>query len=447
VLVVLVGHLYGTVVPERNISFTEAEYAEAYRLGKKCLVYFRDENVPVLPKHVERDSEKLRLLEQFCQTLGSRHTVDTFRDAADLAGKVKNALAATLETLSRQTNTRAQYLALTKEGADAWNNWRHGLREGHESRANGDQQQPIDLSRADLRAADLRGFDLSEVMLNRTDLGDADLSNANLKRADLSGARLAGANLRGTLLEEANLAEANLTSANLAEADLKGANLSFARLVETNFERARLQNCFVYGVSAWSVRASDAIQSGLIISPAHEAKLTVDDIEVAQLHYLMLHSGRIRDVIGGIQTKSVLVLGRFSVDRVEIIETIRAKLRDFNFLPIVFDFERPTQRDFTETVMTLAGMSRFIIIDITNPRTTPLELQAVVPNYRIPVVPIIQSGEKPFSMFSDLTAKYPWVLPVLEYNSTTDLGAAFERAVVQPALAQDAKDSKVNLKK
>ena len=47
----------------------------------------------------------------------------------------------------------------------------------------------------------------------------------------------------------------------------------------------------------------------------------------------------------------------------------------------------------------LAGLSRFVIVDITNPRSAPLELQATVPEYMIPFVPIIQEGEEPFAMF------------------------------------------------
>jgi len=50
-------------------------------------------------------------------------------------------------------------------------------------------------------------------------------------------------------------------------------------------------------------------------------------------------------------------------------------------------------------------------------------------------------------MFTDLTAKYPWVLPLLEYDSAADLAAAFERAIVQPAMAQRKKDSISNFMK
>src|SRR5438477_3172182 len=65
VLVVVVGHRYGSLVPELGVSFSEAEYREGQRLGKPCLVYLRDENAPVLPKYFERDPDKLRLLDRW----------------------------------------------------------------------------------------------------------------------------------------------------------------------------------------------------------------------------------------------------------------------------------------------------------------------------------------------------------------------------------------------
>jgi len=65
-------------------------------------------------------------------------------------------------------------------------------------------------------------------------------------------------------------------------------------------------------------------------------------------------------------------------------------------------FERPTDRDLTETVRILAGLSRFVIADITNPRSVPLELQATVPDYMVPFVTILQRGQPAFGMFDDL---------------------------------------------
>jgi hypothetical protein len=113
-------------------------------------------------------------------------------------------------------------------------------------------------------------------------------------------------------------------------------------------------------------------------------------------------------------------------------------------LPIVFDFERPKGRDFTETIKTLAGMSCFVIADITNPKSAPLELQATVPDYMIPFVPILQDGESGFSMFSNLQTKYDWVLGTLGYDSSKNLIANLDDVVINPALG---KRSELELRK
>lgn len=105
VLVVIVGHRYGSFVPGENISFSEAEYAEGYRLGKPCLVYIRSDDVPILPKYIERDSEKLQLLEQFRGKLKKRHTIANFSDKHNLSLQVAadlNQTAQALEEVSRE---------------------------------------------------------------------------------------------------------------------------------------------------------------------------------------------------------------------------------------------------------------------------------------------------------------------------------------------------------
>ena len=244
--------------------------------------------------------------------------------------------------------------------------------------------------------------------LIKADLTGADLSRANLLGANLLGANLIEADLTGANLRGANLIEANLTRANLAEV-----NFTSAQLVETNLTNANLTGCRIYGVSAWNLTLEGAQQKDLIITHKNEPVITVDNLEVAQFIYLLLHNEKIRDVIDTIAKKGVLILGRFT-ERKDIPERLRDALRQRGYVPIVFDFERPTDRDFTETVMTLAGMCLFIIADITHPKSVPLELQATIPNYMIPFVPIIQEGEKPFAMFVDLWKKYrEWVFEPL----------------------------------
>ena len=135
-----------------------------------------------------------------------------------------------------------------------------------------------------------------------------------------------------------------------------------------------------------------------------------------------------------ITSKVVLILGRFTPERKRVLEGVAEEIRKYNMLPIIFDFDRPASRDFTETIKTLAGISLFIIADISNPHSAPLELQAVSPDYQIPIVPIIQEGEKPFSMFRDLTAKYDWVLDLKQYSSLETLLSDFKVTVIDRAL-------------
>ena len=278
---------------------------------------------------------------------------------------------------------------------------------------------------ADLRRANLRGADL-----RRADFNGADLRGADLRRADFNGADLRGADLRG-----ADLSQASLYKANFCDANLSGAKLVRTQLIRTDLCHAELTGSSIYGISAWDVKLdANTKQHDLIITLPDEPAITVDNIKVAQFIYLLLNNEEIRDVIDTITSKGVLILGRFSEDRKPILNALRDALRSKGFLPIVFDFERPKDRDFTETIMTLAGMSCFVIADITNPKSAPLELQAAVPDYMIPFVPILQDGEKAFSMFSNLQTKYDWVLDQLGYDSSKNLIDALDNAIINPAL-------------
>jgi hypothetical protein len=84
--------------------------------------------------------------------------------------------------------------------------------------------------------------------------------------------------------------------------------------------------------------------------------------------------------------KGALLLGRFTEGR------LREKLRDLGFVPVVFNFDKPETKNFSETVRLLCTLSHFVIVDITNPRSAPLELQATVPDYTVPFAPILQRG-------------------------------------------------------
>jgi hypothetical protein len=95
---------------------------------------------------------------------------------------------------------------------------------------------------------------------------------------------------------------------------------------------ADLTGCRIFGVSAWRVKLDNVKQQNLIITP-DETEITVDNIEVAQFVYLVLHSEKIRDAIDTITSKAVLILGRFTEDRKAVLNAVRDKLRERGYLP------------------------------------------------------------------------------------------------------------------
>jgi hypothetical protein len=350
-----------------------------------------------------------------------------------------------------------EHLAKLLERVEAWNEWRKvntevrpDLNGADLKRANlsGAYLVRANLSKADLTEANLRGADLIEANLSRAHLTEAnliradfawaDLSEAHLVRANLGDANLSKANLSGADLSEANLSGADLGRASLSGADLGRANLSETllsrvSLVDTNLEGADLTGCRVYGISVWNARLDGATQSNLIISREEEPAIQVDNLEVAQFIYLLLNNARIRHVIDTIGKKAVLILGRFTPDRKAILDSIRETLRHLGFLPILFDFEKPSTRDIHETIVTLAGLSRFIIADISDPKSVPQELGSIVPTLpSVPVQPLLQSGYEPWGMY-DHIKRYAWVLPLFEYESEKKLLQDLELKVIAPA--------------
>jgi uncharacterized protein YjbI with pentapeptide repeats len=323
-------------------------------------------------------------------------------------------------------------LAVLRQGVAAWNAWRRDhanvlvdLSDADLSGAN--------LDEAELDRAILAGADLREATLRSARLYQANLTQADLQEADATGATLLGAKLVEAELGWAVLAEANLTEADCTRADLSRAILERTTAIGTNFDQAVLDDCRIYGISAWDLKGVPQSQSGLVVTPIDAQDVTVDDLQIAQFVYLLLNNSAIRNVIDTIGQKAVLILGRFTPERKAVLDAIRGELRRLGFVPMMFDFDRPTSRDFSETIMTLVGLCRFVIADISNPKSSPLELQCSVPNYMVPFVPILAKGEEPFSMFRDLHSKYDWVLTPLEYDTADHLAAKLGKAVVDRA--------------
>ncbi len=349
-----------------------------------------------------------------------------------------------------------QQLSILKQGSVPWNEWRKKNPDVRpdlqEASLAGTNLRGANLSGANLGGAELASTDLQEVNLlgataveaniheanlHKADLGFADLTFAYLNNANLTTARLWKADLTAAKLAGADLSAANLTMAMLRETDFTGANLyeailNYAILVETNLRQANLTGCSVCGLSAWNVHLEGANQEDLVITFPSEPTIMVDTLDVAQFIYLLLNNKHIHEVVTSITSNIVLILGRFTPERKPILEAIRDELRERHYTPMLFNFEKPLSRDFSESLHTLARIARFIIADLSLHKSISQELRAILPGTVVSVQPLLNGTRRLYNMFPEFK-QYHYVLPGYRYNGLADLRATLQEKVIKPA--------------
>jgi uncharacterized protein YjbI with pentapeptide repeats len=214
-----------------------------------------------------------------------------------------------------------EHISTIRQGVDVWNHWR--VRHPH-------------------TFPDLSGADLGGLNLKRADLRDTNLSGADLSNADLSEVELCHANLERATLRKAELFRTDFFSAVLSGADMSESNLSYAILVEANLHCAKISGCQIYGLSAWNIKEKPGDQANLIISCKDNPTITVNNIEMGQLIFVLYNNKKIRDLIDTVAEEVVLILGRFTEARKNILDAIRGRLAHLDYSPILFDFDRPS---------------------------------------------------------------------------------------------------------
>ena len=210
-------------------------------------------------------------------------------------------------------------------------------------------------------------------------------------------------------------------------------------MVETDLRGAKLNNVQVYGISAWKIRVDIDTRQDLIIGSKETtsgAPLRAPDLHTAQLLALMLDGAGIRCVFDAVASKLVLLLGSFSPTEKPALDALRDGLQHRGYVAVTFDFERPADRDYAETVAVLAGLSRFVIADFTNAKEVRSEVIQVRSQYRrVPIIPIARKGTVvPITMVNSFS---PDELELLvRYESVDDLLQKLQPLVIDPAEAR-----------
>ncbi len=369
----------------------------------------------------------------------------------------------------------SDHVALLKKGVTPWNRWRAANNHAAVDLSGADLSG-LKLIGADLLRANLAGATLTRTQLERAHLKDADLTNAVLdhtnlehvnareaifdgviakeanfevstlrgarfRKAQLSGARfhrayLRDADLRGADLKAAWLRFATLDGANCEGTTFTGADLSYASMVGTDLRGADLTDVRVFGISAWSVATDAATRQDLIVGVDRaqgDAPLRAHDLHTAQLLALMLDGAGVRRVLDSVGSKLVLILGSFAPEEKLVLDALRAGLQRCGYVAVTFDFERPSDRDYAETVVILAGLSRFVIADFTNAKEVRAEVAQARAQYKgVPIIPIAKAGAPlPVTMVNAFSEEELGLM--VRYTTIGDLLEKLPTAILEPA--------------
>jgi uncharacterized protein YjbI with pentapeptide repeats len=331
--------------------------------------------------------------------------------------------------------------SLELRNAEIWNRWRKSVRRP--------DLRGLKLFGSNLRSHDLRNTNLDAARLSGSNLWNVRLQGASLRRADLSYSTLQYGLLQDTDLREASLVfatmgQVNLDRAKLQRADLRGANLNGAILEGADLSGAHLSGTSSVGIKldertqqrdmrlyAWGDPLEDI---GEPPSP-QRPHILVQDLEAAYFIHTIAAREHIDEVLAAAADRTVLLLGRFTPKRMRVLESMHARLLDLGYAPVMNDFTQPAGRDTIEVVSVLAGLSRFVIADLTHSKSVPLESHVIIPNIMSPFASIVEGTDAGFSMFPALQRKYPWVMPTVSYRDVDQLVKRLETGIVQPAEA------------
>jgi len=109
----------------------------------------------------------------------------------------------------------------------------------------------------------------------------------------------------------------------------------------------------------------------------------VDDIRLAQFYDVIEEHGSVASLINAGAKRVVLILGRFLPRRKRVLDRLAVALQERGKIPVIFDFPGPEEREISDTVRFIAGMSQFIVVDMTKASSVPLELQSTIPDLRV----------------------------------------------------------------
>jgi uncharacterized protein YjbI with pentapeptide repeats len=297
------------------------------------------------------------------------------------------------------------------QGAEVWNRWREqnlsslSFARPHWYHSPG----PGGIQVKGRNHLNFSGMNLSRIIIHNGFAEGLNLSNSVFEESHFEEGDFSRSNFNGALFRNTKFNKTILTGASFDGATFINCNLNRVNLVGASFCVKEITETVVYGISAWDMQTCESMkQSKLVIEKTYhfysdlladgKIPMMVDDIELAQfVHYLSSHK-KMRDTLNILNARGVLLLGRFKDGGLDRLYSIRELLQGKGYMPMIFDFVRADSLSLIETIVTMAGLSKFIIADLSGP-SVPAELATLLSQIKKPVL----AFGKPYALLSDMT--------------------------------------------
>jgi len=334
-----------------------------------------------------------------------------------------------------------KHIDILKKGSEFWNEWRIKNPEIQPDLSKIKFFSEMKSEKDDYFSTTIENYDFHNCEMRQASLRDATFINCIFDNVYMHSSDLVGAYFQSCSFSNTGMRVSKIGSAKFLNCKFSYSDLSYCSAEETSFENSELINtrfenvsfvncdfsnaiidsCSVFGISSWDLCLADTVQKNIIITRDDQPIISVDNLELAQFIYMLISNKRLRDIIDTITSKVVLILGNFSTERKKVLDEIREALRSYDLIPVIFDFVKPESRNISETVFTLAHISKFVIADISSPRSIPQELSTIIPRLSsVNFYPIIIENEREYGMFNDFDV-YPWVKPIRKYKMNEHL--------------------------
>jgi uncharacterized protein YjbI with pentapeptide repeats len=296
------------------------------------------------------------------------------------------------------------------QGSNVWNAWRErnpgwsgNFAKPHWYDCPRGGVQVKGRNRLDFSGMNLSGVLIGGAFAEGLTLRDSVFNDAHFEEGDFSRANFSGATFHNTKFNKTIL-----TGANFDGASFVNCNLNRVNLVGASFRVKEITETVVYGIAAWDLQTSDDMkQSKLVIEKTYafysdliqqgKVPMMVDDIELAQFVYFLSKHAKMRDTLNILNDRGVLLLGRFKDGGLDRLYSMREWFQHKGYMAMIFDFARPDNLSLTETVVTMAGLSKFVVADLSG-SSVPAELQSIFTQIKKPVL----AFGNPYALFPDL---------------------------------------------